>query len=115
MSKPVMLVTCSICKAREGKEVIMDYNKKNDFYKCPVCHTETWIDHERIRTFFTQKKTDELIQQLNEQVRWAVGGRFTEVKSLVPEGNRKKGSGSKSGRKRKKKPARRKYELFYDT
>ena len=42
----------------------------------------------------------EQADQLREQIKWAVGGRYTEVKSMVLEANWKKSGGS-SGRKRK--------------
>lgn len=108
-------VYCSVCKASENIDVLTNYDSKNDFYKCPRCGTEIWIDQEKLQMIYTQKKTEELMNRLNEQVRWAVGGRFTEVKSLVPVLNRKKRSGSKNGRRRKKPVKRLKRNLFYDT
>ena len=108
-------VYCSVCKASENIDVLTVYDRKNDFYKCPRCGAEIWIDQEKLQMIYTQKKTEELTSRLNEQVRWAVGGRFTEVNPLVLVTNRKKRSGSKSGRRRKKPVKRLKRNLFYDT
>lgn len=105
---------CQICRD-QGEDVLMDYDKQYNFWRCPVCHTETWIDEKRIEVIRTEKKTAELIETVNKQMRWAVGGRFTEVKSLVPATDPKKKGGSKSSRKRKPAEKKPKSDIFYDS
>lgn len=93
------ILLCPICLSK-CEDVIMDYDKEKNYYKCPYCKTETWPDNDRMDFMDEQKKMDDYIAQINEQARMAVGGRYTDVKSMVP--TRGKGGGSSAGKKRKK-------------
>ena len=81
---------CPICEA------VMVYENKQ-FWRCRVCDTEVWPDEERLKMV---KGDADLAVELREQIRWAVGGRYTEVLSLVP--SYIKGGSSKSSKRKKK-------------
>jgi len=74
---------------QDCRDVLMEYNKKGDFYRCPKCGAELWPAD-------THAPTGEIEELMSEL---AATHRQTECK---PAGPPAKGSGSKSkGRSRK--------------
>ncbi len=89
-------VKCPICEAT------MDYFRKQNYWKCPVCGTEVWPDDVLLKEVARKERELSSAEQLREQIRWAVGGRVSDPLPSGPADKKK--SSSKSGRRRKKKP-----------
>lgn len=99
------LIRCPMCE-----EIMV--KKNQEYWKCPDCGAEVWPDESKLAYIESKQKQATSMAQLNEQIRWCVGGRYTEVKSMVPEVDRTKGGARVAGRKKIKKDAvREKYWL----
>ena len=96
---------CSRCNSE------MQYNLKEEFWKCPSRGGEFWEDEEKLREYLSLQRSREEAEQRRKQMLMAVGGRYTEVHPTGYVPTKKKSSG-KSGRKRKKKPKRGNIGIF---
>lgn len=89
-------LNCVICDSE------MIHYKKENFYRCPVCHTEVWPDEERLKQIEREKKRIEKAEENRQRLLSMVGTNLSaEVLPIYPHPSGK-GGGSKSGRKRKK-------------
>ena len=100
-----MLIKCPRC------EIEMEYDQEKKFWWCCECKGEWWENEEYIKECESVKRNKEAREQIEQQLRWSIGKRYTEVQptGYVPT---KKKSSSKSGKKRKKKPKRGNLRLF---
>lgn len=74
---------------------------KRGFWKCSICETEVWPpDESKIREIESIKRSEEYEKRIREQLYNSIGGRYTEVKSMVPQVDHKKRSSNRSGKKR---------------
>ncbi|RJQ25536.1 MAG: hypothetical protein C4589_11090 [Peptococcaceae bacterium] len=89
---------------------IMIYEKQG-FWCCPRCDGEFWDDESKLLLLKSEERTRAQEEQLQKQMRWAVGGRYTEVLPLIPVRDYRS-SGSRLSRRKRKKPVKRVLDLW---
>ena len=101
-----MEIKCPLCRE------YMEENKEFDFWRCPECGGEWWPDDGG----YQEAKERIQSEKDRERLRSSVGGAYTVVNPLISDGLKGVGakSSSRSGRKRKKKPVKRKLPWMLD-
>lgn len=89
-------VTCPICDA------LMKY--ESNFWRCPTCKTETWPDEAKLAEIARMKKAEINEEEYKKKLRWSISMQKITPEPLPAGGGLPGSSGSKSGKKRKKKP-----------
>lgn len=110
----VKQLLCPNCYER-GECVLLTYDKPRNFYKCPLCRWEIWPDDDAEDYRREQESREAYLEELNNAVRWSVGGRCTVVLSLVPQLNHKKRGSNKTGKRNASEKKHKKDYLFYMT